>query len=360
MQADLLPWLVLYNVPGLGPATFCDLLEHFQTPSNIISQSPNALRKVAGIGPKTIDAITKNQNWEWARDQIARAHDANIHIHTLSDRNYPHILKQVYAPPPLLFTLGNIDLCNRPTIGVVGSRSVTAYGKETAYRLSNDLARSGVTIVSGMALGIDTHAHRGALESGATAAVLGSSLDCPYPPENHTLFQQIAKQGVVLSEFPLGTTPEAHNFPRRNRIISGLSLGTVVVEASARSGALITAQFALEQNRDVFAVPGPIHSGKSLGTNSLLRQGAILVQSAQDILNEISHLPQATPPQSAPPSLTSEEQPVWDALSDVAIHIDHLAQKTSLSVGETLNILLALEIQSKVEQLPGMRFRRRA
>ena len=150
--------------------------------------------------------------------------DANIQICTLSDHHYPTLLKQIYAPPPLLFVKGDIRLCNAPTIAIVGSRSFTSYGKETAYRLSSDLARSGITVVSGMALGIDTHAHRGALEKGATAAVLGSSLDCPYPPQNRSLFHQISKQGVVISEFPLGTTPEAHNFPRRNRILELLYL----------------------------------------------------------------------------------------------------------------------------------------
>lgn len=366
-----LPWLVLYAVPGLGPAAYCALLEHFETPENILLQSPRALCEIPGIGPSTAQSISTNRDWTWARDQVARAKDLDIQICTLTDPLYPEILTQIYAPPPLLFAKGDISHCHSPTISIVGSRSFTAYGRETAHRLGSDLARAGITVVSGMAVGIDTHAHRGALEHGATAAVLGSSLDCPYPPENRTLFQQICERGVVFSEFPLGTSPEAHNFPRRNRIISGLSLGTVVVEAGKQSGALITAQFALDQNRDVFAVPGPIYSGKSQGTNSLLSQGAILVQTAQDILSEIEHqsaLPPATERNehqpSEQPSLSDREQRVWDALANPSddatpVHIDTLARAAGFSSGETLNILLSLEIQGNVEQLPGMYFRQK-
>ena len=366
-----IPWLVLYAIPGLGPAAYCALLEHFETPENILSQSPKVLCNVPGIGPSTARSISTNRDWAWARDQVARAKDLNIQICTLTDPIYPEILSQIYAPPPLLFAKGDISHCHMPTISIVGSRSFTAYGRETAHRLGSDLARAGVTVVSGMAVGIDTHAHRGALEHGATAAVLGSGLDCPYPPENRTLFEQICERGVVFSEFPLGTSPEAHNFPRRNRIISGLSLGTVVVEAGKQSGALITAQFALDQNRDVFAVPGPIYSGKSRGTNSLLSQGAILVQTTEDILNEIEHqsarLPATESNQHQPPeqpTLSDREQRVWDALADLSddatpVHIDALAKAAGFSSGETLNILLSLEIQGNVEQLPGMHFKRK-
>ena len=371
MCDNAIPWLVLYAVPGLGPAAYCALLEHFETPENILLQSPRALCEIPGIGPSTAQSISTNRDWDWARDQVSRAKDLDIQICTLTDLLYPEILTQIYAPPPLLFAKGDISLCHSPTISIVGSRSFTAYGRETAHRLGSDLARAGVTVVSGMAVGIDTHAHRGALEHGATAAVLGSSLDCPYPPENRTLFQQICERGVVFSEFPLGTSPEAHNFPRRNRIISGLSLGTVVVEAGKQSGALITAQFALDQNRDVFAVPGPIYSGKSQGTNSLLSQGAILVQTAQDILSEIEHQ-SALPPAmdrnehqpSEQPSLSDREQRVWDALANPSddatpVHIDALARAAGFSSGETLNILLSLEIRGHVEQLPGMHFRQK-
>ena len=364
-----LPWLVLYAVPGLGPAAYCALIEHFETPENILSQSPQSLCSVPGIGPSTAQSICCNRDWAWARDQVARVQGMGIQICTLSDPLYPTILTQIYAPPSLLFVKGDIRLCHQPTISIVGSRSYTAYGRETAHRLGGDLARSGITVVSGMAVGIDAHAHRGALEHGVTAAVLGSSLDRPYPPENRALFDQICERGVVLSEFPLGTAPEPHNFPRRNRIISGLSLGTVVVEAGTRSGALITAQFALDQNRDVFAVPGPIYSGKSRGTNGLLRQGAILVQMAQDILSEIElHPPSSdqSPEQNTPrdPVLPEREQRVWDGLArlsdaDAPVHIDALARETGFSSGEALDILLGLEIQCHVEQLPGMLFKRK-
>ena len=359
-----LSWLVLYAVPGLGPAAYCALLEHFETPENILLQSPRALCEIPGIGPGTAQSISTKRDWDWARDQVARTKDLDIQICTLTDPLYPEILTQIYAPPPLLFAKGDISHCHSPTISIVGSRSFTAYGRETAHRLGSDLARSGITVVSGMAVGIDTHAHRGALEHGATAAVLGSSLDCPYPPENRTLFEQICERGVVFSEFPLGTSPEAHNFPRRNRIISGLSLGTVVVEAGKQSGALITAQFALDQNRDVFAVPGPIYSGKSQGTNSLLSQGAILVQTTQDILSEIEHRSALPLQPSEQPPLSDREQRVWDALTSLSadatsVHIDALAKAVEFPSGETLNILLNLEIQGNVEQLPGMHFKQK-
>lgn len=360
MAENLMSWLALLAVPGLGPAAFNTLLKHYETPDNILNASKKSLCAIPGIGESIAQSVVGKRDWNFAHDQLRRAQDTEIEIITLSDPRYPKILAQIYAPPPLLFARGNITICHAPTIAIVGSRSFTNYGRETALRLARDLADAGVTVISGMAIGIDTYAHKGALEKGTTAAILGSSLDCLYPPENRTLFRQIIKQGVVLSEFPLGTGPEPHNFPRRNRIISGLSLGCVVVEAGIRSGALITAQFALDHNRDVFAIPGPIHSGKSIGPNKLLQQGAILVQSAEDILREITphYQPSLHVPQPTPPEFSKEEQAIWDTLDDTPIHIDDLARRTGFSTRETLNVLLSLEIQSYVTQLPGMQFKR--
>jgi DNA processing protein len=245
-------------------------------------------------------------------------------------------------------------------VAIVGSRSYTAYGRDTARKLSADLAQAGLTIVSGLASGIDTHAHRGALDiKGLTIAVLGSALDCPYPPENGGLLQEILQNGLVVSEFPMGTGPEAHHFPRRNRIISGLSLATVVVEAGTRSGALLTAQHALEQNREVFAVPGPINSGKSTGTNQLIRNGAILVRNVEDILCEIApQMPCATSPLPVP-ELDAEEQRIYDVLSSEGCHIDVIATNIQASAAQTLEFLLQLELKNIVEQMPGMRYRRK-
>ncbi|MDP6037289.1 MAG: DNA-processing protein DprA [Candidatus Latescibacteria bacterium] len=329
MAENLMSWLALYAVPGLGPAAFTALLKHFETPEKILSATEKTLCAVPGIGQNIARSVARKHDWDFAHEQLRRAQESEIEIITLSDSHYPQILTQIYAPPPLLFARGDITVCHAPTIAIVGSRSFTNYGRETAQRLARDLAGAGVTVISGMAIGIDTYAHKGALENGATAAVLGSSLDCPYPSENRTLFRQIGKQGVVLSEFPLGTGPEPHNFPRRNRIISGLSLGCVVVEAGTRSGALITAQFALDHNRDVFAIPGPIHSGKSIGPNKLLQQGAILVQSAEDILCEITphYQPSLQTPEPSPPELSQEEQAIWDALDGTPVHIDDLARQ---------------------------------
>ena len=359
---DLCAHLVLHAIPGLGPATFAALVHHFKTPAEALSAPISRLYAVPGIGQTLAQAIRHAQDWDQARDQIHRAETLGIAILSLSDPRYPPLLRQIHAPPPVLYSCGNLDLLHCPAIGIVGSRSFTLYGRDTTCKLAADLARSGIAVVSGMAMGIDTHAHRGALDArGPTIAVLGSSLDCPYPPENRDLFRDLCTHGLACSEFPLGTGPEPHNFPRRNRIISGLSLGTVVVEAGARSGALITAQFALEQNRDVFAVPGPIHSGKSAGTNRLIREGAILVTCADDILQEIApHLRSVLTPPAPQPDLSPEEQAVWDALNTSELrHVDAIARNLHMSSAAILEILLDLELRNLIEQAPGMRYRRR-
>lgn len=360
MATDPIFWLTLSGIPGLGPVGIANLLHHFQTPDRILQAPVNELQRTDGIGPQLARQIAYNQPQTWAKEQMKRALMWNIGVIGLDDPNYPRHLKEIFAPPPFLFFRGNLQLAQAPTIAIVGSRAFTPYGKNIAYQLSSDLVRIGVTIVSGLALGIDTHAHRGALEqNGATIAVLGSSIDHPYPPQNRDLFNAISQSGLVLSEFPLGTKPEAHNFPRRNRIISGLSLGTVVVEAGERSGALITAQFALEQNRDVFAVPGPIHSGRSIGTHKLIQQGAQLVLSTQDILSEIrqnlppsavSHQQQQSPP------LDSEEKEIWDHLTTTPQNVNTIARLINRSSQDTLQYLLGLTLKDLVTQSPGLNF----
>ena len=368
MPDDLYAWLTLSSVPGLGPVALSNLVQRFGSPENVLRTPAFRLREAPGIGPETARSICQCRDEAWARDQIARAEDAGTRILTLTDPDYPPALRQIYAPPSILYVGGHIQVCHAPTVAMVGSRSFTMYGRDMARRLSAELAQQGITVVSGMAVGIDAHAHWGAIQGGGhTAAVLGSSLDCPYPSENLGLFRHICETGAAISEFPLSTSPEPHNFPRRNRIISGLSLGVVVIEAGNRSGALITVQHALEQNRDIFAVPGPIHSGKSTGTNGLIRQGAVLVQSVADILQEICparltptpssrHLP-APPP--APP-LSGPEKKVLEALSDeTPLHVDALAAATGFSLNETLTVLLSLELGEKAQQLPGKHFLRR-
>ena len=369
MSQDLQDWLTLFSVPGLGPAAFAALLQRFHTPGEVLRAPSHRLCAVPTIGPGTARAVREKRDEAWAADQIARARDAGIEILTLSDRRYPPLLRQIYAPPPVLFALGDIEICAGPTVAIVGSRAFTLYGRDTAYWLAGELARRGITVASGMAIGIDTYAHRGALRrNGRTVAVLGSGLDDPYPPENVGLFRRICEAGAVVSEFPLGAAPEPHNFPRRNRIISGLSLGVLVVEAGDRSGALLTAQHALEQDREVFAVPGPVNSGKSIGTNRLIKQGAVLVRDVDDILQEISGSLEHTPdlPASDHPEpaqadsdgeLPDEERAVLACLSaETPVHVDDIAAHTGLPISQALSVLLILELTNRVEQRPGKQF----
>ena len=320
---------------------------------------------VPGIGPELAGAIHAATDPSWAEEQLRRAGEARVHLLTLQSPDYPAYLLQTYAPPPILYVLGDINTCAFPTVAIVGSRSFTTYGRDIAYQISGELVRRGITVVSGLATGIDTHAHRGALaERGFTVAVLGSGLDRPYPPQNKELFHVINETGATLSEFPMGASAQAHNFPRRNRIISGLSLGVVVIEAGDRSGALITARLALEQNREVFAIPGPVHSGRSRGTNRLIRQGAVLVQSVDDILDELRpHLTQLqlkyprTHTAAAQVELSKTERQVFDSLSaDVPSHIDAISERSEMPAASALSVLLGLELAGLVAQLPGKRF----
>lgn len=328
---------------------------------------------VDGIGPGSAHAIRATADRSWAADQIRRTQHAGFQILTLSASAYPPLLRQIAAPPPLLWATGNLEAVGpsptvSPAVAMVGSRDPSDYGSRIAPRLAADLAHSGIAVVSGMAIGIDALCHRGALNAGGlTIAVLGSSLDNPYPAINQGLFDDISSRGIVVSEFPMGTPAEPGHFPRRNRIISGLSAGVVVVEARKRSGALITARYALEQNREVFAVPGRITSERSLGCHQLIRDGAVLVRSAADILDEIEHSlrPLACPNALAddpvlPDGLPDDEADVLSSLSrDTPLHIDLIATNTGRTVSQTLSTLLSLELQSRVEQIPGKRFLRK-
>jgi len=368
MAENLVDWLVLLSVPGLGPAAFAALVARFGSPSDVLAASSVELRKVANIGPRTVQALAGREDETWASEQLRCAEETGARVLTLTDDDYPQPLRQIYAPPPVLFVRGEPAVCQGPAIALVGSRAFTAYGKETAHRLAADLVRRGITVVSGMALGTDTHAHRGALDqNGRTVAVLGCGLDRPYPARNTGMYHRICETGAAVSEFPFGTSPEPHHFPRRNRIISGLSLGVVVIEAGERSGALLTAQHAVDQNREVFAVPGPIHSGKSVGTNRLIKQGAVLVQTAEDILSELDvalrdHPAAQTPaasPRRGPPEedLTADERRVFTCLSvDAPLPVDTISEQSGLSAPSVLSLLLGLELAGWVRQLPGKNY----
>ena len=312
-----------------------------------------------GIDEKTARSIRHDVNREFADEQLRRVAKQDVRIVTYWDATYPEMLKKIYDPPILLYAKGAF-LEEANNIAVVGTRSPSEYGRGVAGRLSEGLARRGMTVVSGMARGIDTLAHRGALRGGGrTVAVLGCGLDVVYPPENKKLYEQVAASGAIISEFAMGAEPAGVHFPRRNRIISGLSLGTVVVEAGERSGALITAYMALDQGREVFAVPGSIQSPKSRGTHRLIKEGAKLVEGIEDILAEMPQWRdggETEEKRNISATLSGQEKDVWEVLSDEPRHIDEIAAKANVTSSEALALLLSLELKNCVRQLSGMRF----
>ena len=357
---ELLPWFELKSVPGVGNHLFKRLIERFGSPAAALRAPVAELGRVEGISRRTVDAMRSHRAPDAGRVEIEAACRGGFRIVTLSDPAYPRLLREIPDPPPMLYVHGELEGLERP-IAVVGSRHATAYGVDTTHRLCADLAAVGCTVVSGMAVGIDAAAHEGALAGGGrTVAVLGSGLAKVYPPQHRRLFDRIAARGAVVSEFPIDADPEAHHFPVRNRIISGMSLGTVVVEATRNSGSLITARLAAEQNREVFAVPGSVQSFKSTGTHTLIKEGAKLVENVQDILSELGYA--AAPPdvravrsQTHPP-LTAEETDVLGALGPYPLHIDELVRTLSIDAGTLSGILLHLELKGLVTQQPGKFF----
>ena len=363
---NILPWFILKSVPGIGNHLFKRLIDRFNSPENVFEASGKDLLEVEGITHRLVVAVNQHKIRDSVKKDFDLVMDKGYKIVTMSDTDYPPLLLQIPDPPPFLYVFGSLNGSFK-NVAVVGSRNATSYGISTTKRLCKDLALLKMTIVSGMAIGIDSAAHEGALMGkGNTIAVLGSGLEIVYPAENHKLFHMIAENGAVVSEFPLMTEPEAHNFPARNRIISGTSLGTVVVEATKRSGSLITARLAAEQNREVFAIPGSIHSFKSTGTHTLIKQGAKLVEHAQDIMEELSNIIEApfekdktgNETMERIPQLSSEESFVFEAIGPYPVHIDDLARKLSLKPGKLSSILLQLELKSIVHQSPGKLFSR--
>lgn len=292
-----------------------------------------------------------------AVEEIAKVSDLGADILTLRDERYPKNLLEIYDPPPVLYVRGELAAADTLKIAIVGSRRGSSYGRSVTKRISRELAAAGVTIVSGMARGIDTYAHLGALEAGAkTIAVLGCGVDTVYPPESKKLFSDIIKCGAIISEFPLGTSPDGKNFPRRNRIISGLSLGVVVVEATADSGSLITASHALEQGREVFAVPGNVGMATSRGTNRLIKQGARLIEGAEDILTEVLPQYSGTVRKETLPDLTDAEDGILRYLSHTPLHIDEISRLCQIEVQRVSTILLELELKGVISQMSGKLF----
>ncbi len=365
---NLLPWLALKRVPGIGNHLYGRLIDRFETPDKVFEASKSELVKVEGVSPALADAIKGYRPDEELQKEIDLAQKQGVRIITLGDSEYPALLKQIHDPPPYLYLKGSLA-GTETGIAVVGARNASSYGMAMAKQLCRDLALMGMTIVSGMARGIDTAAHTGALEAeGKTVAVLGSGLGVIYPYENKNLFYRISETGAVVSEFPMMEEPLPYNFPARNRIISGMTLGTVVVEAAKRSGSLITARLAGEQGREVFAVPGNVNSLKSAGAHNLLKQGAKLVSCAQDVMEEFPQLAAgvaskrvsgkagAEPLSTALPDLTGEEARVFDMLEPYPIHIDELSRKVNMPIGRLSGILLNLELKGAVSQSPGKYF----
>jgi DNA processing protein len=359
-------WLALSRIPGIGPVLYRRLLEKFQSPDHVFKAGLPDLLSVSGLGEKAARAIVRSKRNVSVEQEIEALDRLGVRLVTILSPDYPPLLTRIYDPPPFLYCLGSGSLRDRPVIAMVGSRNASAYGRKITERLAYSLALAGVIVVSGLARGIDTAAHNGALiAKGRTVAVLGSGLDVIYPPENRNLVDQITEKGLVCSEFPLGALPERPHFPVRNRIISGLSLGVVIVEATQHSGSLITARLALEQGREVFAVPGSVESFKSSGTHGLIKQGAKLVERAQDILEEIPGYAARTNPESETPvpapalDLSADQFRIWGLLADGPKQIDPLARETGLAVGLLLSHLLDLELKGVIRQLPGKFFERK-
>lgn len=346
-------------IPQIGSCRLGHLLKYFNKPEEIFKASRQSLETVVGgrISESIVSFDTGNLD-----NDLAWAKKAGLEIITLFDAGYPQNLKFIPGLPIVLYVLGKITESDNLSLGIVGSRRASFYGLSSAEKFAAQLSLNNLTIVSGMARGVDTYAHRGALKAhGRTIAVMGSGFNHVYPPENRGLAEQIAKSGAVVSEFPMDTKPLAQNFPRRNRLISGLSLGVLVTEAARNSGALITVDFALEQGREVFALPGRIDACASMGTNELLKQGAKLVTCSEDILEELnidisSKDDQAKPEMKEDILCAKEENMLYNCISRQAVAIDDLVEKTSLSSSQISSLILKLQFKKLIKELPGKQF----
>lgn len=354
-------WLSWNKIPDIGPKRFYRLIEYFGSVDVAWQAKSGEITRVLSLNSKISSRIFEEKNNINPERELDLIYKHKVNVLTIEDDLYPENLKTIHYPPPVLYYKGNIVEVDKNSISIVGSRKATYYGKMVAEKLSKDLALAGLTIISGMARGIDTAAHKGALSvNGRTIAVLGCGIDHIYPPENRRLAQEIEVSGAVISEFSLFTLPERQNFPRRNRIISGLSLGTLIVEAAEKSGALITADFALDQGREVFAIPGNINSPLSNGSHNLIKQGAKLVNNYQDILEEIHIvLPQKTTEKEMVTkdiSVTEEEKIIYRIITKEPTQIDEIIGISKLSVSKVSEILLSLELKDLIKEIEGKRF----
>jgi DNA processing protein len=367
-DSDVALWLSLNQTPGLGNASVCQLLTKFGSPEAIYNANYNQLREI--VDDEIARKIQAGVNEEAIGPTLKWLQKDNVHLVTLADTTYPQQLLEISNPPAVLYAIGNLHWLNHASIAMVGSRSSTPQGEKNAEDFAQSLCEHGLCVISGMALGIDGAAHRGALKAnGATIAVVGTGLDIVYPARHRDLAHKIAERGLIISEFPLGTPSKAQNFPRRNRLISGLSLGCLVVEANVDSGSLITARLATEQGREVFAIPGSIHSPVAKGCHQLIKQGAKLVESVQDILEELNREElKNVMPNNSPSGLTAnlsfgnptslEANTVLASMGFDAINFETLRTSTGLTTEALSSMLMLLELEGKLTTLAGGKYQR--
>ncbi|MBN2060494.1 MAG: DNA-processing protein DprA [Deltaproteobacteria bacterium] len=355
-------WIALYLIKGLGNVVFRNLLEKFSLPENVFQANLSDLLAVEGMRKETALNIIRKRFLRDPEEEMKQIIDEEIRVITYSDISYPPSLKTIYDAPMLIYLKGKAIPQNYSFIGIVGSRNATHYGLGAAEKFAQGLSRRGFGIVSGMAKGIDSSAHWGCITAkGFTVAVLGTGIDIIYPPSNEKLFQKICEKGAIITEFPLRTRPVPNNFPIRNRIISGLSRGVIVIEATKNSGSLITASLALEQGREVFAVPGSINSFKSNGCHFLIKQGAGLVENADDVLEGLGlnfpNVPKEdTHTGSYAFAMDESEKNIYGVIGEYPMHIDQIAHKVNFGAHEIAGTLTRMELKGIIKQLPGKMF----
>jgi DNA processing protein len=374
-SADIEKWLKLIRADGLGPVTFSRIIKRFGSVDGALGASVSELARINGIGYKKAERIAVTRDKFEVSAEIEKAEKLGVWIIHINDERYPPALKQIYDPPPVLYIKGSLTRDDNLAISIVGSRRCSLYGQEQSSRFAHFLSSAGFTVCSGMARGIDTAAHQGALSAeGRTIAVHGCGLAQIYPSENKKLFELISESGACISELPLDFEPLSENFPPRNRIIAGLSLGTIVVEAGLRSGALITARMALENNREVMAVPGKVDSPLSKGTHSLIKQGAKLIESVEDVMEALGYIGEqleehvsAAAEEAAEKidtplfdirelRLNQSEKAIFEYLDKEPLHIERIIADTNLTAGSVNASLVSLRLKGLIKQLPGSLF----
>ncbi|MEE8605395.1 MAG: DNA-processing protein DprA [Candidatus Aminicenantaceae bacterium] len=365
MEQEQKYWIALNFVLSESLRSARIITRNFPSVEDVFRSSKNDLRAM-GLEEKITDALSSPDLLDRACREIDKLEKTGFSVLTIQDKHYPKRLREIFDPPLVLYYAGKMDTLSKPAVSIVGARRPTPYGRAVAERLAHDLSAKGLVVVSGMARGIDSISHWGAMKRGDTIAVLGSGLERIYPRENLPLFEKIIENGLVLSEYSLKAPPLQYHFPNRNRIISGLSIGVVVVEGTKKSGSLITARLALEENREVMAVPGNITSELSQGTNWLIKDGAKLVNDWKDVVEEFPSplkeeiLSKEKKKRRESPSLSKEEKKIYDLLfSDTLTSVDDLVERGNLSVSEVLSILLSLEIKDLVAQRPGKFYQRK-